>query len=125
MGAGGGEGGALLVNYATQALGAAAPLLWPGQIGVLLCAVLVGGSFIGAVFLTQRLARSLHPHQGPRLSAALIALYGGSQLLGPWLAEQWLAQGGSLGQSFALGAAALVWALAWSFAVPAHSSARR
>ncbi|MCY1310927.1 hypothetical protein D9M70_611710 [compost metagenome] len=85
----------------------------------------MGGSFIGSVFLTQRLARSLHPHQGPRLSAALIALYGGSQLLGPWLAEQWLAQGGSLGQSFALGAAALIWALAWSFAVPVHLSERR
>jgi predicted MFS family arabinose efflux permease len=120
-----GDRRALLVNYATQALGAAAPLLWPGQYGVLLCAVLVGGSFIGAVFLTQRLARSLHPHQGPRLSAALIALYGGSQLLGPWLAEQWLAQGGSLGQSFALGAAALIWALAWSFAVPVQLSERR
>lgn len=120
-----GDRRALLVNYATQALGAAAPLLWPGQFGVLLCAVLVGGTFIGSVFLTQRLARSLHPHQGPRLSAALIALYGGSQLLGPWLAEQWLAQGGSLGQSFALGAAALIWALAWSFAVPVHASERK
>jgi predicted MFS family arabinose efflux permease len=108
----------LLLNYAAQALGVAAPLLWPGALGVWLCAVLVGGSFIGSVFLTQRLARSLHPHQGPRLSAALIALYGGSQLAGPWLAELWLAQGGSLGQSFALGAAALLWALAWSYLVP-------
>lgn len=108
----------LLLNYAVQALGVAAPLLWPGAPGVLLCAVLVGGSFIGSVFLTQRLARSLHPHQGPRLSAALIALYGGSQLAGPWLAELWLAQGGSLGQSFALGAVALLWALLWSCLVP-------
>ncbi|HBX56911.1 YbfB/YjiJ family MFS transporter [Pseudomonas sp. UBA2684] len=113
-----GDRRALLANYAAQAVGVAAPLLWPGQVGVLLCAVLVGGTFIGSVFLTQRLARSLHPHQGPRLSAALIALYGGSQLAGPWFAEQWLAHGGSLGQSFALGAAALLWALAWSYHVP-------
>ncbi|MHA6492253.1 YbfB/YjiJ family MFS transporter [Pseudomonas borbori] len=120
-----GDRRALLGNYAAQAMGVSAPLIWPGAAGVWLCAVLVGGTFIGSVFLTQRLARSLHPHQGPRLSAALIALYGGSQLVGPWLAERWLAQGGSLGQSFVLGAAALLWALAWSFAVPAHSSARR
>ncbi|SDG59369.1 Predicted arabinose efflux permease, MFS family [Pseudomonas benzenivorans] len=114
----------LLFNYAAQALGVAAPLLWPGALGVLLCALLVGGSFIGSVFLTQRLARSLHPHQGPRLSAALIALYGGSQLAGPWLAELWLARGGSLGQSFLLGLAALLWALAWSYLVP-HSPTRK
>lgn len=119
-----GDHRALLANYTAQALGVAAPLLWPGPVGVLLCAVLVGGSFIGSVFLTQRLARSLQPHQGPRLSAALIALYGGSQLAGPWLAELWLARGGSLGQSFALGLAALLWALAWSSLVP-HSPTRK
>lgn len=112
----------LLLNYAAQALGVAAPLFWPGPLGVWLCAVLVGGSFIGSVFLTQRLARSLHPHQGPRLSAALIALYGGSQLAGPWLAELWLAHGGSLTQSFALSLGALFWALAWSYRVPRPST---
>lgn len=109
---------ALRATYAVQAVGAAAPLLWPGATGLVLCAVLVGGCFVASVFLTQRVARALQPHQGPRLSAALIALYGGAQLAGPWLAEHWLARGGTLTQSFALGAGALVWGLVWAFLVP-------
>ena len=113
-----GDRRALLGTYLLQVLGTAAPLLWPGAIGVLLCALLVGGTFVGSVFLTQRLARSLQPHQGPRLSAALIALYGGAQLAGPWLAGLWLGAGGTLTQSFVLGVGALFWALAWTWAVP-------
>jgi MFS family permease len=122
LGARVGDRRALLVNYLLQALGCAAPLLWPGAIGVLLCAVLVGGTFIGTVFLTQRLARSLQPHQGPKLSAALIALYGGAQLLGPWLAGLWIGAGGTLTQSFALGVGALIWALAWTWTLPSSAS---
>lgn len=118
-----GDRRALLCNYAAQGLGAAAPMLWPGSVGILLCAVLVGGGFIGTVFLTQRLARQLHPHQGPRLSAALIALYGASQLLGPWLAEQALQMGATLTQCFAIGAAALFWGLCWTFAIPGRQTA--
>lgn len=108
----------LRATYAAQALGAAAPLLWPGALGISLCAVLIGGSFVGTVLLTQRVARTLQPHQGPRLSAALIALYSVGQLAGPWLAELWLTRGGTLTQSFAFGAAALLWGLAWSLLVP-------
>jgi len=115
-----GDRRALLASYALQALGAAAPLLWPGAYGLLLCALLVGGTFVGSVLLTQRLARTLQPHQGPRLSAALIALYGSAQLAGPWLAGLWIAQGGNLTQSFALGAGALLWALAWTCLTPAQ-----
>jgi MFS family permease len=114
LGARCGDRQALLATYLLQAVGCAAPWLYPSAGGVLLCAVLVGGSFMGSVLLTQRLARTLQPHQGPRLSAALIALYGGAQLAGPWLAGLWLNVGGSLTQSFALGVAAMLWALAWT-----------
>lgn len=117
-----GDRRALLGTYLLQAVGCAAPLLWPGSLGILLCAVLVGGTFTGSVLLTQRLARTLQPHQGPRLSAALIALYGGAQLAGPWLAGLWIQHGGSLEQSFAFGALAILWALIWSWLTPAHST---
>ncbi|MBU0809075.1 YbfB/YjiJ family MFS transporter [Pseudomonas sp. GWSMS-1] len=118
LGARFGDRHALLATYLLQAVGCAAPWLFPSAGGVLLCAVLVGGSFMGSVLLTQRLARTLQPHQGPRLSAALIALYGGAQLAGPWLAGMWLTFGGSLTQSFALGVAAMLWALAWTWYTP-------
>ncbi|MBB3102924.1 YbfB/YjiJ family MFS transporter [Azomonas macrocytogenes] len=119
-----GDRRALAASYPLQALGAAAPLLWPGHTGVLLCALLVGGTFAGSVLLTQRLARHLQPHQGIRLSAALIALYGVAQLLGPWLAELWLAHGGDLTQSFAIGAGALLWAWFWAWLTPSTPKTR-
>jgi predicted MFS family arabinose efflux permease len=117
-----GDRRALLCSYLLQAIGCAAPLLIPGTIGLLLCAVLVGGTFMGSVLLTQRLARTLQPHQGIRLSAALIALYGGAQLAGPWLAGLWLGHGGNLEQSCAFGTLAILWALVWSWFIPSHST---
>jgi peptidoglycan biosynthesis protein MviN/MurJ (putative lipid II flippase) len=91
-------------------------------VGILLCALLVGSTFLGTVLLTQRLGRSLQPHQGPRISAAMIALYSVAQLAAPWLTSQWLGMGGSLHSAFWLGAGALVWGFAWMLAVPAHSA---
>jgi predicted MFS family arabinose efflux permease len=112
-----GDRRALLANYLLQLLGVAMPILLPGPIGVMACALLVGGTFLGTVLLTQRLARTLNPGQGLRLAALLISLYGGSQLLGPWLVEHWTAAGHSLTSSFSIGAAALLWALFWAWRV--------
>jgi MFS family permease len=109
---------ALRLSYVAQLAGVLAALLLPGAPGILLCGVLVGGTFLGTVLLTQRLARALHPHQGPRLSAALIALYSLTQLAGPWLTGVWLNMGGSLHSAFWLGAGALLWGLIWMMLVP-------
>lgn len=115
-----GDKRALLVNYVVQASGVLAILVIPGVIGIALCALLIGSSFIGVVLLTQRLARQLHPHQGPRLSAALIALYGLAQLAGPGITEWWLGQGGTVLDSFWWGFGALVWGFLFSWLVPAR-----
>lgn len=117
-----GDSPALRLNYALQLLGVLAVLLMPGTLGVLLCGSLVGGTFLGTVLLSQRLARTLHPHQGPRLSAALVALYSVFQLGGPWLTKQWLNSGGTLQGAFWLGAGALIWGLFWAFWVPNRQS---
>ncbi len=113
---------ALRLSYLVQLVGVLAALLLPGASGILLCAVLVGGTFLGTVLLTQRLARTLHPHQGPRLSAALIALYSLTQLAAPWLTSVWMNMGGSLHSAFWLGAGAFLWGLLWMLAVPRHRS---
>lgn len=112
-----GDQRALQVNYLIQLAGVLAALLLPGASGILICALLVGGTFLGTVLLTQRLGRSLQPHQGPRISAALIALYSVTQLAGPWLTSQWLGVGGSLHSAFWLGAGALLWGFLWTLAV--------
>lgn len=120
-----GDRNALVLNYVLQGIGVAGPLLWPGVPGVFACALLVGGTFLGSVLLTQRLGRALHPHQGPRLSAALITLYGFAQLTGPWLARLWLERGGSMSDTYWLGVGALVWATLWTLRTPApaHTAA--
>ena len=109
---------ALRLNFIIQLAGVLAAVLWPGAIGLVLCAVLVGGTVLGTVLLTQRIGRALHPHQGPRLSAVMVALYGFTQMVGPWLTKQWLDSGGTLVSAFGIGVAALVFGLEFAFFVP-------
>lgn len=110
----------LQVNLLIQLAGASAAVLFSGRTGIILCALLVGGTFLGTVLMTQRHARLLHPHQGGRLSGALIALYGMAQWSGPWLTQHWLGDGGDLRSAFWLGVAALAWAFLWMLLVPAR-----
>jgi MFS family permease len=113
-----GDLAALRLNYLIQFLGALAVVIWPGPLGIVLCALLVGSTFVGTVLLTQRIGRALHPHQGPRLSAAMVALYSVTQMAGPWLTRQWLDAGGTLVGAFTLGAVALGWGLLLALFVP-------
>lgn len=109
---------ALKLNYVLQLAGVLMAVLWPGAPGLVACAVLVGVTFVGTVLLTQRIGRALHPHQGPRLSAAMITVYGFTQMAGPWLTRQWLDMGGTLASAFAIGVAALAFGLIFVFFVP-------
>eukprot|EP00163_Fabomonas_tropica_P002072 TRINITY_DN11559_c0_g1_i1.p1 TRINITY_DN11559_c0_g1~~TRINITY_DN11559_c0_g1_i1.p1 ORF type:complete len:365 (+),score=37.98 TRINITY_DN11559_c0_g1_i1:84-1097(+) len=109
---------ALKLNFLIQLLGVLFAVIWPGPTGLFLCAALVGSTFLGTVLLTQRIGRALHPHQGPRLSAATVALYGFTQMVGPWLTKQWLDMGGTLVSAFGIGVAALAFGLVFVFFVP-------
>jgi len=109
---------ALKLNFLIQLLGVLAAVILPGGLGLILCAALVGSTFLGTVLLTQRIGRALHPHQGPRLSAAMVALYGFTQMVGPWLTKQWLDGGGTLVSAFGIGVAALAFGLVFVFFVP-------
>ncbi len=118
-----GDRNALIINYAVQAVAVAAILVMPeAALGLWICAIFMGGSFLGAVFLTQRLARTLHPHQGPRLSAALIALYGVAQLGGPILAEVGINMGATLAATFVWGLGACIWGMVFMFWVPTQQT---
>jgi|SRR5690554_1119491 len=109
---------ALKLNFVIQLAGVLAAILWPNAMGLTLCAILVGGTFLGTVLLTMRIGRALHPHQGPRLSAAMVALYGFTQMTGPWLTKQWLDAGGTLVSAFSIGVGALAFGLVFAFFVP-------
>lgn len=109
---------ALRLNFVVQLAGVLAAVILPGAIGLVLCAALVGITFVGTVMLTQRIGRALHPHQGSRLSAAMVSLYGFTQMAGPWLTKQWLDAGGTLTTAFGIGVAALAFGLVFLFFVP-------
>ncbi|EBA00861.1 YbfB/YjiJ family MFS transporter [Marinobacter sp. ELB17] len=109
---------ALKINFAIQLAGVLAAVVIPGALGLILCAILVGVTFLGTVLLTQRIGRALHPHQGPRLSAAMVALYGFTQMVGPWLTKQWLDAGGTLASAFGIGVGALLFGWVFVFFVP-------
>ncbi len=109
---------ALRLNFFIQLTGVLAAVVLPGAIGLVLCAVLVGSTFVGTVMLTQRIGRALHPHQGPRLSAAMISVYGFTQMAGPWLTRQWLEAGGTLTSAFGIGVGALAFGVVFLFFVP-------
>lgn len=118
LGASIGDLPALKLNLLIQLIGVLAAVVLPAEIGLILCAALIGGTFLGTVLLTQRIGRALHPHQGPRLSAAMVALYGFTQMVGPWLTKQWLDGGGTLVSAFGIGVAALLFGLVFVFFVP-------
>lgn len=109
---------ALICSYIVQILSLIAVLIFHNAIGVVICAILMGGSFMGTVVCSQRIARIFQPHQGPKLYAALISLHAGTQLIGPWLAKFWIDHGGTLLQSFYMGLAALIWGLLWTLRTP-------
>jgi hypothetical protein len=118
IGAGIGDIRALRLNFLIQLVGVLAAVVLPGPLGLALCAALVGITFVGTVMLTQRIGRALHPHQGPRLSAAMVSVYGLTQMAGPWLTKQWLDAGGTLTAAFAMGVAALGFGALFAFVVP-------
>ena len=109
---------ALRLNFLIQLAGVLAVVLLPGAVGLVLCALLVGITFVGTVMLTQRIGRALHPHQGPRLSAAMVSVYGFTQMAGPWLTKQWLEAGATLTSAFGIGVVALTVGAVFAFLVP-------
>ncbi len=109
---------AIIFSYWVQGIGILSVLIFPNMFGILFCAIFVGSGFVGSVMCTQRLARFFQPHQGPKLSAALIAIYAGAQLLGPPLAKLMMKHGASLSLSFGIGLIAFIWGIFWMFWVP-------
>lgn len=107
----------LIISYWMQALGVAMVLLLPNTIGLVACAIGVGGGFLGSVICTQRYARQLQPAQGIKLSALLISIYALAQLLAPVLARFLMSLGHDLLMTFALGLVAFIISLIASYSI--------
>jgi len=108
----------LIFSYCVQSIGVGLLAIYPSILGIIVCAILIGGSFLASVMCTQRLARFFLPTQGPKISALLITIYAGSQLVGPWISKLWIQNGGSLLQCFSISLAAFLWGVFWSVKIP-------
>ncbi len=97
---------ALALAYVLQAVGLALPAISASALSAALSAALFGGTFIGITSLTMaETRRRVPPHLAARAIAALTAVFGLGQVLGPLLAA-WLA-GGEGDFRRALGAASV------------------
>ncbi|ERS91886.1 YbfB/YjiJ family MFS transporter [Halomonas sp. PBN3] len=108
--------GALIAAMALQVVGIVLPALTDSLAGVLVSAVLYGGTFLGCVSLVLTMAGRLYPQSPARLMGRMTLAYGAAQILAPaltgMLAEAsghydtglWLAGG-----FVALGAVLLTW----------------
>lgn len=111
----------LIISYWMQAIGISMLLLLPNVVGLLACAIGVGGGFLGSVICTQRYARQLQPAQGIKLSAALISIYALAQLLAPVIARFLMSLGYDLLMTFMLGLVAFVISLIASYSIKSAS----
>ena len=70
----------------TEALGVLASVVWPSATGIVVAAVLLGGTFVGLTSLGLVRARELSRGDAGRAIAALTGAFGVGQIIGPLLA---------------------------------------
>ena len=92
----------------TEAIGVAAGGLWQTPAGVILTAVLLGGTFMGITSLGFAAARALAPDRQRRSFAVMTAGFGVGQIFGPVVAGWLLDRTGSFTPPSLIAAAALV-----------------
>lgn len=102
----------------TQALGVAASVLWPSAGGILLAAVLLGGTIMGLTALGLITARRLAGGDGRRVMALTTAAFGLGQTIGPTFAGVLHDQTGSFALPSLVAAAGLVLAAALAWSIP-------
>jgi hypothetical protein len=72
-----------MASTCVMALGVAAPLAIDGLAGILVCALLVGGTFVVATLAGVQVAYEVAGRSAPVLVAALTAAFAATQVAGP------------------------------------------
>lgn len=81
-------------SAAAMALGVAAPVLFAGAMGIVLAAILVGGTFVVITMVAMQEARRVAGSHAPALMSALTAAFALGQILGPLSVPVLVAYGG-------------------------------
>jgi hypothetical protein len=93
-----------MISAFVLAMGTAAPLALPGLAGIVIAAILVGGTFVTITMAGLQVAREIAGAGAPPLMAAMTAGFGLGQVAGPLL----VAQLGDRGIPIALAASAVL-----------------
>ena len=77
-------------SQATMAFGVAAPVVWPSIGGIMLAALLVGGTFMVITMSGMQQARAVAGREATPLMAAMTSAFGAGQIAGPIVASSFL-----------------------------------
>lgn len=102
-----GQGRALVLAYALQAVGMALPALSPSRSAALVGAIFFGGTFVGIVTVLLDLGQHVSPVSASQTIGTLTVVYGVGQVLGPILAG-WVTRATGDPSPAVVGAAAAV-----------------
>jgi MFS family permease len=91
-----------------MAIGVAAPLIVPGAAGIVLAALLVGGTFMVITMAGLQEARAIAGAQAPQLMAAMTAAFAAGQVAGPLVVSILVRQPHGFALGLAIAAAVLV-----------------
>ncbi|KAF1052533.1 MAG: hypothetical protein GAK43_01869 [Stenotrophomonas maltophilia] len=116
-----GTRGALVLNLLVQALGVVLPALRHDAFSYLASALLVGGTFMGTVTIAMPAARRAARRVRFNMLAAMTAVYGVGQILGPLASSALFGLAQSFAPALAAAAAALVLAAGLA-CLPAESA---
>ena len=81
-------------SAAAMALGVASPVIFPGAAGIVLAAILVGGTFVVITMVAMQEARRVAGSDAPALMAALTAAFALGQIVGPLSVPLLVSHGG-------------------------------
>src|SRR5205814_1568674 len=72
-----------MTSHLVMAAGVALPVFWPGIAGIMLAAMLIGGTFMLNAMASMQEARRVGGAQATRLMAAMTAAFATGQIVGP------------------------------------------
>jgi uncharacterized MFS-type transporter YbfB len=105
-----------VLSHLVMALGVSLPVFWPRIAGIMLAALLVGGTFMVITMAGMQEARSVAGARATTLMAALTAAFALGQIAGPLLVSVWLGPTTDFSRPLLVACALLVasaWALTW------------
>jgi predicted MFS family arabinose efflux permease len=97
-----------ILGHLVMAFGVALPVVWPAIGGIVIAALLVGGTFMVITLAGMQEARAVAGPHATRLMAGMTAAFGTGQIAGPLLASSMVGAGATLSRPLLIACLTLV-----------------